>query len=233
MSGLSRDRCQAISFDLDDSLWAIEPVITRADAALHAWLHEHHAPVAARFSPAGLRQLRRETDAAHPELAHDLTALRLRTLETAFTLAGANAGAAREAFAVFWRVRNDVELFPDVLPALQTLQAHYPLGSLSNGNADVDAIGLGDYFNFRVSARAAGVAKPDPAIFARASALAGVPPQAMLHVGDDPECDVLGAKAAGFSAVWLNRDGRIWPREDCVPDLEIADLDELVRALGF
>lgn len=226
-------RIQAITFDLDDSLWAIEPVLARADQALHDWLHEHHAPVAARFSPAGLRQLRRDTDAAHPELAHDLTALRLLALETAFSLAGADAGAARDAFDVFSRVRNDVQLFPDVLAALQTLRAHYPLGTLSNGNADVDTIGLGDYFSFRVTARAAGVAKPDPAIFARASTLAGVPPQAMLHVGDDPECDVAGAKAAGFAAVWLNRAGRAWAREDCAPDLEITDLHALVRALGL
>lgn len=233
MLDLSRERPRAITFDLDDSLWAIEPVIARADQALHDWLREHHAPVAARFSPDGLRQLRRETDAAHPELAHDLTALRLRALETAFTIAGADTGAARGAFAVFWRLRNDVELFPDVLPALQILRTHYPLGTLSNGNADVDAIGLGEYFRFRVTARATGVAKPDPVIFARASVLADVPPQAMLHVGDDPDCDVAGAKAAGFTAVWLNRDSRRWPLTDCAPDLEIRDLRALVQALGL
>ena len=33
----------------------------------------------------------------------------------------------------------------------------------------------------------------------------------MLHIGDDPLTDVVGATRAGMQAVWLNRDAREWP----------------------
>jgi putative hydrolase of the HAD superfamily len=53
-----------------------------------------------------------------------------------------------------------------------------------------------------------GVAKPDPAIFARALVLAGgVAPEEALHAGDDVAADVEGARAAGIAAVLVARDG--------------------------
>jgi putative hydrolase of the HAD superfamily len=53
-----------------------------------------------------------------------------------------------------------------------------------------------------------GAAKPDPAIFAHALALAGgVAPEDALHAGDDVAADVEGARAAGIAAVLVARDG--------------------------
>jgi putative hydrolase of the HAD superfamily len=53
-----------------------------------------------------------------------------------------------------------------------------------------------------------GVAKPDPALFARALDLAGgVEPVAALHVGDSVASDVVGALAAGVRPVLVVRDG--------------------------
>lgn len=47
----------------------------------------------------------------------------------------------------------------------------------------------------------AGVAKPDPAIFLSALAALGIAPERALYVGDDPEVDIAGARAAGLSAL--------------------------------
>lgn len=52
-----------------------------------------------------------------------------------------------------------------------------------------------------------GVAKPDPSIFAAALALAGVEASEALHVGDDLDADVRGARAAGVEPVLIARDG--------------------------
>jgi len=52
-----------------------------------------------------------------------------------------------------------------------------------------------------------GAAKPDPAIFAHALALAGARPAEAVHAGDDLEADVAGARAAGIAAVLVARDG--------------------------
>ena len=52
-----------------------------------------------------------------------------------------------------------------------------------------------------------GVAKPDPAIFAEALALAGAAADEAVHAGDSVEADVEGARAAGIEPVLVARDG--------------------------
>ena len=54
----------------------------------------------------------------------------------------------------------------------------------------------------------------------------------MLHVGDDPDLDVIGAARAGLRTCWINRAGddghmRRWPRDDLHPDLEFPSLHAL------
>ena len=52
-----------------------------------------------------------------------------------------------------------------------------------------------------------------------------------LHVGDHPEFDVEGARAAGLRAVWLNRDGHEWPGGLTPPERTISNLRELDELL--
>jgi putative hydrolase of the HAD superfamily len=70
-----------------------------------------------------------------------------------------------------------------------------------------------------------GTSKPDPAIFARGLAVAGVRPDEALHVGDTPETDVAGALAAGLRAVHLDRSGA-----DTEAMSSLAGLPGLVRS---
>jgi putative hydrolase of the HAD superfamily len=105
-----------------------------------------------------------------------------------------------------------------------------PLGGLTNGNADIVRIGLDHVLGFCVSARGVGHAKPHPAIFAAACQTAGFAAAQVLHVGDDPERDVHGARAAGMCSVWLNRDGRDWPGGPRA-DAEVSDLLELTQVI--
>lgn len=220
----------AITFDLDDTLWAIDPVIERAELRMHAWLAEHYPRLPERYSPADLRALRDGIVHARPELAHDLSALRRESLALAAEHCGYGREAADGAFAVMWQARNEVELFADVLPVLQALAPRFTLGALTNGNADIARIGLDGLLRFCVTARDTGVAKPHPAIFDAASAAAGVPAWQVLHVGDDPARDVHGARAAGMRTVWVNRDGNEWPGGEAA-DAEVSDLHGLFTLL--
>jgi putative hydrolase of the HAD superfamily len=56
-----------------------------------------------------------------------------------------------------------------------------------------------------------GSAKPDGAIFAAALALAGTRAEETWHVGDSPEADVEGARAAGIHPVLVAREGPLPP----------------------
>lgn len=118
---------------------------------------------------------------------------------------------AEQAFEAFYAARNRVELYPEVGDALERLARRAPLVSLSNGNACLDRVGLAHLFHAQITARSFGSAKPDPAIFHAACALAGSTPAQTLHVGDHPEQDVLlGALGAGLQAAWIDREGLGW-----------------------
>ena len=135
---------------------------------------------------------------------------------------------ADEALEVFLTARNRVELYDDVRPALIRLRSRYRLFALSNGNADLGRCGIADLFAGHITARAAGFAKPDARIFARLAHEAGVEAARVLHIGDDPLADVVGARQAGMQAVWLNRDAREWPALFVPPARTITSLAEVV-----
>ena len=222
---------RAITLDLDDTLWPIEPVMLLAESELDQWLRENCPEVAEAYPVEQMRQLRDRVCIEHPHLSHDYSALRKLCLAAAFAPSGRGDDWVERAYEVYFSARNRVELYPDALPALARLAARWPIASLSNGNADLHRIGLGEYFVALVCARTVGVGKPDPRIFAKAALHLGVPAHEIAHVGDDPELDVLGAYRAGMVSVWLNRHGARWAHREAQPDIEIHSLAELEGAL--
>ena len=228
---LDTDRIQAIGLDLDDTLWPIWPTIERAEKVLHDWLVENAPMTAALFSsPAALREIREYMATNRPELKHDLSAIRRESIRLALYRAGENPLLADAAFEVFFAERQRVDLFDDARPALEFLAARYPLVSISNGNADLHRVGIAGYFRAAISAREFGVGKPDPRIFHAAAGAVEVPPEAVLHLGDDATLDALGAMNAGMQAAWINRADHLWPHEQ-LPHATVASLDEFCSLL--
>lgn len=220
-------RIRAVSFDLDDTLWPILPTIENAEKVLHDWLGEHAPMAAALFSnPSALREIRDHIAASRQDLKHDLSSVRRESIRLALYRAGENPLLADEAFEVFFAERQRVTLFEDVQPALEFLSARFPLVSLSNGNADLERVGLAHYFRAAISAREFGVGKPDPRIFHAAAGAVDLTPENVLHVGDDATLDALGALNAGMQAAWVNRSDNLWPHEQ-EPHVTLADLMEL------
>ena len=220
----------AITLDLDDTLWPIEPVMLRAERRLDDWLKAHCPRTAAAYPIAAMRALRDRTAREHPHLSHDFSAQRRMSLHTALIEHGYDETHVEGAYAEFYAARNEVECFADALPALTRLAARFPLVSLTNGNADIERIGLKHLFRFSISSRDCGIAKPAPEIFHAACTRLGLAPQAVLHVGDDPALDVGGARAAGLRTAWINRTGATWSEADH-PDLVAGDLSALADML--
>ena len=223
------DAPRVISLDLDDTLWPVAPVIAAAEAALQSWLREHHPRAVVGLTVDSMRDLRNRVAERCPLKSHDLTFLRRQALAEMFAAAGYPDGPAADvAFEIFLSERNRVEFYADVRPALERLRAKYRLFALSNGNADLERCGVADLFDGHVTASAAGAAKPDARIYAHLLRAAGVPPIEVLHVGDDPLADVVGATRAGLQAVWLNRDARTWPEQFAPPARTVATLADIV-----
>ena len=224
-------RIKAITLDLDDTLWPIWPTIKRAEQALASWL-AHRAPSAAALfaDPQARLAVRQHVEQTRPEIAHDLSALRRESIRTALHRADEDTSLAEPAFEVFFAERMRVELFCDVLPALAALAARFPIVAVSNGNAHVGRVGLGQFFIASVSASEYGVAKPDARIFHEAAGKAGVASADVLHVGDDAALDVLGALGAGMQTTWVNRTQQVWSHAE-QPHHTVANLTELVKIL--
>jgi putative hydrolase of the HAD superfamily len=226
-------KIKAITLDLDDTLWPVEPTIARAEQALADWLAQHAPATARLLSAAPVRsQLRQAVLQAHPEVAHDFSALRLAYLGRAMAQAGDDTALAGPAFEVFFNERQNVTLFPDSLAALAALAARYPIVAVSNGNANVHRVGLGAYFVGSVSAQSFGVAKPHIDIFHAAARSVQCDPEQVLHVGDDAHLDVVGALNAGMQAAWINRDAKAWDHPQS-PHLTATDMAALCAALGL
>ena len=228
-STLKLSKIKAISLDLDDTLWPIWPTIERAELQLQHWLAQHAPQTAVAFAdPAQRLALREAVARDQPAIRHDMSALRREMIRGGLRQCGEDPSLAEPAFEVFFEHRMRVDLYADALPALQFLAARFPVVALSNGNADVDRVGIGEHFHASLSAHRFGVGKPDVRIFHAAAAAAGVAPEAVLHVGDDPQLDVLGALNAGMQTVWLNRSGQAWTH-DQQPHLSVSGLDALCR----
>jgi putative hydrolase of the HAD superfamily len=228
-------RPRVISLDLDDTLWPVVPVIAAAERALFAWLEARHPHAVRGQSIDSMRALRARIATQFPEHSHDLTFLRRRSiaelLATSLDAGGDADALVDEAFEIFLAERNRVEFFDDVRPSLLRLRASYRLFAVSNGNADLQRCGIGDLFDGHITASAAGAAKPDGRIFAALERMAGASGTEILHVGDDPLADVVGATRAGMQAVWLNRDSRAWPQSFAPPARTISTLLELCQHL--
>lgn len=228
------DRLQAVSFDLDDTLWDIAPVITRAEHVMYGFLRDNYPRVTQRHSLESMRDRRARIALERPEMRHDFSWLRLEALRMHATEAGYPESMAGDAFEVFFAARNEVRLHEDVVPALDWLRSRrLRLFVITNGNADLERIGIAAYFEQVVHARVAGALKPDPAIFSGLLAAAGLDPPAIAHVGDDPHADMRGARAAGMRTVWLNRRGAPWPADETDPDHVIGSLSELAGLPTF
>jgi 2-haloalkanoic acid dehalogenase type II len=224
-------KVRAICFDLDNTLWDVWPVIVRAEQAMYEFLAQRYPRVVAKMTLEMMRSAREQTAAAYPQMRHDFTFLRKQTLRDHAREFGYAEAMVEEAFDAFITARNEVELYADVLPALEQLRARYRLFTASNGNADLEKIGLAHFFERTVAARHVGALKPDPAIFHKVIEGTDLQARDVVYVGDDPHLDVEGARRAGMQAIWIDRDGAVWPAELAPAAHTVRSLTELVELL--
>lgn len=222
---------RAICFDLDNTLWDINPVLERAERILADWMRTRYPLIPERYSPADIRDARAALMLELPERAHDLTWLSLENLSRLAETVGYERDMAQEAFSVWHAARNQCEPYGEVVPALERLKQRYRLATLTNGNANLESIGVAHHFEVSLHAGALGCAKPDPRTYAGLAAALTLKPAEILFVGDEPHADVVGPRAAGMQTVWVNRGGVVWPDALPAADASISDLTELESLL--
>jgi putative hydrolase of the HAD superfamily len=120
--------------------------------------------------------------------------------------------------------------YPDVLPALGELRDRgMTLVIASNWDCSLPdwlgPAGIMGLLDGVVTSAEVGAPKPDPRVFERALAVAGVAPSEALHVGDKVDNDIEGAATVGVRGVLLQRQGEPPPGVEAIRSLrELAAL---------
>jgi putative hydrolase of the HAD superfamily len=170
----------------------------------------------------------------HPELEHD-EEIWVAFTERIIRGMGGDADSAYDCAVEMtqaWEHAEHFELYEDALPVLEELRRqNLKLGLVSNTGRDLDAFVAHHRLevNAALGSGAFGRTKPHPTIFRAVLERLEVEPAEAAMVGDSPEDDVEGARAAGIRTAFL------LDREDRYPDVpdRLPDLFALPAALGL
>ena len=145
--GLSPIR--VLSFDLDDTLYDNKPVIAAAEQAMLNALAKY-APCTVTTDSEFWWQQRRLLAKATPQIRHDIGRWRLLGVEAglvALGLAQCEAGEIAElAYDAFLTERTRISVQPKIKQLLSALAKQYRLIAITNGNACIQKMGIGELF---------------------------------------------------------------------------------------
>lgn len=214
---------RVITFDLDNTLWQVEPVLLRAEEGQRDWLLANRPGTIEQYDHESLWEFKKSVWRRHPELAHQIGKIRIQLLYELQLAAGFNEEESRtgaeQAFEVFLGLRHKVVLYEEALEVLQQLAGQYTLGALTNGNADIYKTDAGEYFDFAFLAEDLDASKPAPDMFHAAMEKTGATAREIIHVGDNPSHDIQAAQQLGMHTIWMNSQSEEWP------DIKKADRD--------
>ena len=208
---------RALVFDLDDTLYPERRFALSGFAAVSSH-------VAARYGascPAAFALLRREMTSGRRAEAFQALAGRLQLPGT----------IVPELCAVYRAHVPALKLPAATRAVLEQARATWKLAVLTNGAPDIQrrkiaALGLAALVDAVVYAHEVGEGKPDPAVFRAVCDSVDVPTEASVMTGDNPWCDVDGARRAGLRAIRIRRgqhahvgDGETGPADATVRDI--------------
>jgi putative hydrolase of the HAD superfamily len=137
-----------------------------------------------------------------------------------------------------WRPVPGVRVFPEAVEVLRTIRGQgVRTGLLTNASSpmwmrdrELEALGLRDLLDERLTAGDIGHLKPHPRPFEAVLGRLNATASEAVFVGDRVQDDIVGAQSVGMRAVWIRRDGSTLP-DPTRPDAVITDLRELLSIL--
>ncbi|MBS1204794.1 MAG: flavin mononucleotide phosphatase [Proteobacteria bacterium] len=227
----------AITFDLDDTLYDNRLVIQRTEQKALAFVQRYH-PALNGLENEEFKRLRWSLRETEPEIYHDVTEWRRRAVEQAMLNAGLTieeaAVGAQASMVNFAKWRSRINVPQETHDTLKRLATKWPLVAITNGNAQPELFGLGDYFEFVLRAGPDGRSKPFSDMYHLAADRLGVAVEDILHVGDDLTTDVAGAIRCGMQACWIKPEGADLlqaTNSRLLPHMEISRLASLTTLI--
>ena len=224
----------AITFDLDDTLYENTSVIVKAEHSLLELMHKQY-PMTKRLPKQFWRNQQKAHVLSNPLLKNDVSELRRRSLESGFKELGLSGNelhtATAKCFGHFYFQRSNFILNRNIHSLLKTLSGQIPLIAITNGNVDLQQVGLDEYFSASFNASVELPMKPNIAMFEAAQAHLNIPFGNILHVGDNLQKDVFGALKAGYQTAWYAEDRSMNVCNEkalVLPHIQLSNLSQLL-----
>lgn len=229
---------RAVVFDLDGTLarFSIEP----SEALAHALAREEdlpdpHWPQRSFLSEAGYAELLEEVSDERVNGAFFIYGAWAEALRRYLIVNGASPEQAARIVNDYVQQRlESIELRPGARELMKRLRdlKRFKLGLITNGPsrlqwAKIDELQLREAFAAIIVSGDLGIHKPDLEIFRAMERALDARPREIVYVGDSLYDDMMGAKRAGWWAIWFNTGHRQPDPENSKPDFEITQLDEL------
>ncbi|MGS2722006.1 HAD-IA family hydrolase [Paraglaciecola aestuariivivens] len=228
---------KAISFDLDDTLYNNNKIIKKAEALLLSYMHEHYPQTQALpehfWKSQQLAQLQ-----LNPALKNDMSELRKLSLDSGFKQLGFNHNqietATQRCYNYFYYQRSNFKLDENVNSLLKQLAQNLPLVAITNGNVNLEQIGLAPYFSACFKASLAQPMKPHASMFEAAQKHLKTPKMNILHVGDNLHKDIYGGLKAGFQTAWHAKGRQMNLNAEqsyLLPHVQLCQLEQLLNLI--
>ena len=236
----SLGKIEALSFDLDDTLYSNKPVMIATEASMITYFellllpHLTHAITANNkplvFNFHFWKPFRQQVLQDNPALCHDVTALRFATYQLGMQALGIKPkkinDLVEQAMAEFLTQRCNFTVPHSSHNLLAELAKKVPLVAITNGNVDMKIIGIDHYFQHAFLAGNGRISKPDNEMFHRASNALNIPCKHILHIGDCGKADIFGGIRAGLQTAWLSTY-TVGKPLTVLPHVEIQDITEI------
>ena len=217
---------KSISFDLDDTLWPLMPNIVEAEKTTNEWIKENFPGTAALLGKQDVIEIRDKLIKEDPNLMNQISDLRKLMFYELNIRAGygkeESENMAEGAFKIYFKGRNAVTFYEGVIETLELLKNDYSLGVVTNGNADLQVIGIDNLFDYIFSAADLNAHKPDPVMFEAVINRTGLRAEEICHIGDHPINDVKASLDFGMTPIWFNYEKASFPLEG----LEVAEFSD-------
>ena len=217
---------KSISFDLDDTLWPLMPNIVEAEKTTNEWIKENFPGTAALLGKQDVIEIRDKLIKEDPNLMNQISDLRKLMFYELNIRAGygreESENMAEQAFEIYFKGRNAVTFYEGVIETLELLKNDYSLGVVTNGNADLQVIGIDNLFDYIFSAADLNAHKPDPVMFEAVINRTGLRAEEICHIGDHPINDVKASLDFGMTPIWFNYEKANFPLEG----IEVAEFSD-------
>lgn len=133
--------------------------------------------------------------------------------------------------------RKRLQLYPEVQRVLETLRVTYRIGLISDAQPcyalpEIQAVGLGGYFDPIVISADDGFRKPDARLFAKALEMMKLQAAQVIYVGNDMYRDIYGANQAGIKTIFVDSNQGEKSYADTQPDYFAARFEDVLPGVA-